>query len=71
MKTLSISTATENLSVAVNNGIETLAERNIVDQRNHSVNIIPTIEAVLAQSNLKLTEIEQIAVAAVQDRIPA
>ncbi|APT18083.1 MULTISPECIES: tRNA (adenosine(37)-N6)-threonylcarbamoyltransferase complex dimerization subunit type 1 TsaB [Amylolactobacillus] len=64
MKTLSISTATENLSVAVNNGIETLAERNIVDQRNHSVNIIPTIEAVLAQSNLKLTEIEQIAVAA-------
>lgn len=41
-----------------------MAEQNTLDQRNHSVNIIPTIEAVLKNAQVELKEIDQIAVAA-------
>lgn len=63
MKILSVATATKNLSVAVNENDEILTEKNIDDQRNHSVDIIPTIQQVLSDNHLLLNQIDQLAVA--------
>lgn len=63
MKILSISTATSNLSVAVNENRQVLSEINIEEHRNHSVDIIPTIQKSLADASLALAEVDKLAVA--------
>lgn len=63
MKILSVSTATKNLSVAVSENETTLVEKNLVDQRNHSVNLMPTIEEALADAKIALNQIDRFVVA--------
>ena len=63
MKILSVSTATKNLSVAVSENETTLVEKNLVDQRNHSVNLMPTIEEALADAKIVLNQIDRFVVA--------
>lgn len=63
MKILSLSTATNNLSVAINEDTKNLVELNQLDQRNHSVNIMPTIQEALTTAQLKITDIDEFAVA--------
>lgn len=63
MKILSVSTATNNLSVALNNDEDIIVEKQEVDQRNHSEHLDPLIQEVLAENNLKLKDIDRFAVA--------
>lgn len=64
MKILSISTATKNLSVAINDNQKILTEINHENQKNHSVNLMPSIEMALKKINLSLGDIDRFAVAA-------
>lgn len=63
MKILSMSTATNNLSVALNNGAKVIMEKNEFDQRNHSAHLDPLIAEILKENDLSLAEIDRFAVA--------
>ncbi len=63
MKILSMSTATNNLSVALNDGAKVITEKNEFDQRNHSAHLDPLIAEILKENNLRLAEIDRFAVA--------
>lgn len=63
MKILSVSTATNHLSVAINEGSKVLVEANEEDQRNHSEHLDPLIDQLLKKEQLKLADIDRFAVA--------
>lgn len=63
MKILSLTTATNHLSVALSDGNQIIAEKNEVDQRNHSEHLDPLISEILKENNLTLGEIDRFAVA--------
>ena len=63
MKILSMSTATNNLSVALNDDAKIITEKNEFDQRNHSAHLDPLIAKILKENNLRLAEIDRFAVA--------
>ena len=63
MKILSMSTATNNLSVALNDDAKIIKEKNEFDQRNHSAHLDPLIAEILKENNLRLAEIDRFAVA--------
>lgn len=63
MKILSVSTATSNLSVALNDGQTIISEKNEQDQRNHSEHLDPMIDQILKENNLTLKDIDRFAVA--------
>ncbi|QNQ81440.1 tRNA (adenosine(37)-N6)-threonylcarbamoyltransferase complex dimerization subunit type 1 TsaB [Lactobacillus sp. PV034] len=63
MKVLSITTATNHLSVALTDGQKVIAEKNEEDQRNHSEHLDPMITEILKENNLKLADIDRFAVA--------
>ena len=63
MRILSVSTATNNLSVALNDDEKIIVEKQEVDQRNHSEHLDPLIQEILSENNLKLKDIDRFAVA--------
>ncbi|WEV44156.1 tRNA (adenosine(37)-N6)-threonylcarbamoyltransferase complex dimerization subunit type 1 TsaB [Lactobacillus sp. ESL0684] len=63
MKILSVSTATNYLSVALNDGQKVLVEKGEPDERNHSEHLDPLIDEILTSNNLALTDIDRFAVA--------
>ncbi|RVU71390.1 MULTISPECIES: tRNA (adenosine(37)-N6)-threonylcarbamoyltransferase complex dimerization subunit type 1 TsaB [Lactobacillus] len=63
MKILSVSTATNHLSVALNNYETIVEEKNEQDQRNHSEHLDPMIAAILKENNLQLKDLDRFAVA--------
>lgn len=62
MKILSITTATNHLSVALNDGYK-IFEKNEEDHRNHSEHLDPLINELLKENNLTLKDIDRFAVA--------
>ena len=62
MKILSITTATNHLSVALNDG-DKIVEKNEEDHRNHSEHLDPLINELLKENNLTLKDIDRFAVA--------
>ena len=58
-----MSTATNNLSVALNDDAKIITEKNEFDQRNHSAHLDPLIAEILKENNLRLAEIDRFAVA--------
>ena len=58
-----MSTATNNLSVALNDNSKTIAEKNEFDKQNHSAHLDPLIDQILKEHNLELAEIDRFAVA--------
>ena len=62
MKILSITTATNHLSVALNDG-DKIVEKNEEDHRNHSEHLDPLITELLKENNLTLKDIDRFAVA--------
>ncbi|MCP9330449.1 tRNA (adenosine(37)-N6)-threonylcarbamoyltransferase complex dimerization subunit type 1 TsaB [Lactobacillus kefiranofaciens] len=63
MKILSVSTATNHLSVALNDGQQVIVEKNEQDERNHSEHLDPLIDEILKDNNLTLKDIDRFAVA--------
>ncbi|WP_278960533.1 tRNA (adenosine(37)-N6)-threonylcarbamoyltransferase complex dimerization subunit type 1 TsaB [Lactobacillus apis] len=63
MKILSISTATKELSVALNEDERLIVEKNELDERNHSEHLDPVIDEILNKNKLKLKDIDRFAVA--------
>lgn len=63
MKILSVSTATRNLSVALNDSQKIIVEKNEVDKRNHSEHLDPLIDEILKDNQLTLQDIDRFAVA--------
>lgn len=63
MKILSISTATNFLTVAVNEDEQIIAQKEEKDHRNHSEHLDPLIADLLHQQNLTLKDIDRFAVA--------
>ena len=63
MKILSISTATNYLSVALNENERVVEEANEKDQRNHSEKLDPTIDCLLKNQYWQLKDIDRFAVA--------
>lgn len=63
MKILSVSTATDQLSVALNDDQNVIGEKNESNKRNHSEHLDPLIAELLAENNLKLKDIDRFAVA--------
>ena len=63
MKILSVSTATNHLSVALNENQTIISEKNEEDQRNHSEHLDPMINELLQDNNLTLKRINRFAVA--------
>lgn len=63
MKILSVSTATSNLSVALNDSQKIIVEKNEVDKRNHSEHLDPLIDEILKDNQLTLHDIDRFAVA--------
>lgn len=63
MKILSVSTATSNLSVALNDSQKIITEKNEVDKRNHSEHLDPLIDEILKDNQLTLQDIDRFAVA--------
>lgn len=63
MKILSISTATNELSVALNEDERLIVEKNELDERNHSEHLDPIIDEILNKNKLKLKDIDRFAVA--------
>lgn len=61
MKILSIDTATSVCSVAVLEDKEVIKEISIDDEKTHSQKLMPLIEQVLKETNLKLEDIELLA----------
>lgn len=63
MKILSLSTATNHLSVALNDNERIIVEKNEQDERNHSQHLDPLIAQMLKEEGLKLDKIDRFAVA--------
>ncbi|WP_297816494.1 tRNA (adenosine(37)-N6)-threonylcarbamoyltransferase complex dimerization subunit type 1 TsaB [uncultured Lactobacillus sp.] len=63
MKILSMTTATNHLSVAISDDTKLIAEKNEEDQRNHSEHLDPMISQILKENNLTLKDIDRFAVA--------
>lgn len=63
MKILSVSTATSNLSVALNDDQKIITEKNEEDRRNHSEHLDPIIDEILKNNSLQLKDIDRFAVA--------
>ena len=63
MKILSVSTATNHLSVALNEDQQVIVEKNERDERNHSEHLDPLIEEILKENKLTLNDIDHFAVA--------
>ena len=63
MKILSVSTATNHLSVALNDGQQIIVEKNERDERNHSEHLDPLIDEILKDNDLSLKDIDRFAVA--------
>ncbi|RMC38392.1 MULTISPECIES: tRNA (adenosine(37)-N6)-threonylcarbamoyltransferase complex dimerization subunit type 1 TsaB [unclassified Lactobacillus] len=63
MKILSVSTATNNLSVALNQDDTIVVEKNEIDERNHSEHLDPLIKDILESNHLELKDIDRFAVA--------
>lgn len=63
MKILSVSTATNHLSVALNENKKIIVEKNEQDERNHSEHLDPMIDQILKDNNLTLKDIDRFAVA--------
>lgn len=63
MKILSVTTATNHLSVALNDGLTVISEKNEEDQRNHSEHLDPMIAEILRENDLALADIDRFAVA--------
>lgn len=63
MKILSVSTATNHLSVALNDDQQIIVEKNERDERNHSEHLDPLIDEILKENKLTLKEIDRFAVA--------
>ena len=63
MKILSVSTATNHLSVALNEDQQVIVEKNERDERNHSEHLDPLIEEILKENKLTLNDIDRFAVA--------
>ncbi|BDR60810.1 tRNA (adenosine(37)-N6)-threonylcarbamoyltransferase complex dimerization subunit type 1 TsaB [Lactobacillus xylocopicola] len=63
MKVLSVSTATNHLSVALNEDQTILVEKGEPDRHNHSEHLDPLINQILTDQQLKLSEIDRFAVA--------
>lgn len=63
MKILSVSTATNHLSVALNEGQSIIVEKNEQDKRNHSEHLDPMIDLILKENKLSLKDIDRFAVA--------
>lgn len=63
MKILSVSTATNHLSVALNENEKIIVEKNEQDQRNHSEHLDPMIDQLLKDNNLSLKDIDRFGVA--------
>ena len=63
MKILSVSTATNHLSVALNDGQQIIVEKNERDERNHSEHLDPLIDEILKDNDLSLKDIDSFAVA--------
>lgn len=63
MKILSVSTATSNLSVALNEDSKIIVEKNVTDKRNHSEHLDPLIKEILDGQGLSLKDIDRFAVA--------
>ena len=52
MKILSVSTATNHLSVALNEDQQVIVEKNERDERNHSEHLDPLIDEILKGNKL-------------------
>ena len=52
MKILSVLTATNHLSVALNDGQQIIVEKNERDERNHSEHLDPLIDEILKDNDL-------------------
>lgn len=63
MKILSMSTATNQLTVALNENDKIIDEKNEIDKRNHSAHLDPLIAEILTNNKLKLSDIDRFAVA--------
>lgn len=63
MKILALSTATNDLTVAVSENNQILDQREETDQRNHSVRLDPLIQELLTANHLTLSDIDRFAVA--------
>lgn len=63
MKILSVSTATNHLSVALNEDNKVVSEKNERDERNHSEHLDPLIQEILQENELSLPKIDRFAVA--------
>lgn len=63
MKILSVSTATNELSVALSDDSKVISEKNERDERNHSEHLDPIISEILAENKLSLKDINRFAVA--------
>ncbi|GAA0038246.1 tRNA (adenosine(37)-N6)-threonylcarbamoyltransferase complex dimerization subunit type 1 TsaB [Lactobacillus amylovorus] len=63
MKILSVSTATNHLSVALNEDQQVIVEKNERDERNHSEHLDPLIDEILKENKLTLKDIDRFAVA--------
>ncbi|GIP22701.1 tRNA (adenosine(37)-N6)-threonylcarbamoyltransferase complex dimerization subunit type 1 TsaB [Paenibacillus sp. J22TS3] len=59
--TLAFDSSTASLAVAVMNGGDLLAERNITAERNHSVHLITAIEEALGEAGVRKSELSGIA----------
>ena len=63
MRILSVSTATNHLSVALNDSQQIIVEKNEQDERNHSEHLDPLIDEILKENQLTLKDIDRFAVA--------
>lgn len=63
MKILSVSTATNHLSVALNEDEKIISEKNERDERNHSEHLDPIIQKILQENKVQLAQIDRFAVA--------
>lgn len=63
MRILSVSTATNHLSVALNDSQQIIVEKNEHDERNHSEHLDPLIDEILKENQLTLKDIDRFAVA--------
>lgn len=62
MRILSVSTATNHLSVALNDSQQIIVEKNEQDERNHSEHLDPLIDEILKENQLTLKDIDRFAV---------
>lgn len=63
MRILAMDTSNQSMSVAVIENNQILAEKTTNVKRNHSIQLMPTIEYVIKDANLTIDDIDRIAVA--------